>query len=1030
MVLSFFRCLGSFGMAVLLLVHLVPVSLAQTSATSTTTSPPATTSPSTTSPTSTATSATKPAATSTATPTPTAATPLPTATPATSTSVDDQTRKNQQDNLRNNQSYLKDLRREVSDITRDTKTLDVSKVNGLFAQYEACLNKQQGMIGTQDFWNAQRDCDDMSRSIQDEMQDNIRPQRECGNQRRGFEDRKKEKKNNVDRQLKDILRNNKNADVSALNALVSKITDAFSKADQLLVKPCSQDSTDDLKDLQGELSDDFQEWYTAANEIGQKANDQRQIEEGKKDYEKNIKRQCEKDIPVQVKQFQKDVERAQKNGPLPDETKKAYDGLQQNFQDLCSVKTKAIEAALQSGSWQDFNDARNDFYNASRDLNDSMNETRGFVNQQQQAGDVLREIGNREKELERMKKDVERAQKAGSLPSGTQDILSKMQGILDQAKKDAVSDPQSWWQGAQQDYMDLQNQLQQGTQNVQRARDMKRWYKDLEQMIGYHENDIKNLKRDAHVDQTLLPTLEKMIDDMKIELQAAKTGLDANDADTAEEHLRNLDQLRMEWDDTSRSIQEGQQRFFTLDQVKREVEHAIGEIKRMLANGDITADVATQCLNFANSVMDKVKSAQASGAEFDASTLDKDAQVACPVADKIGPAPGPDRDYYRQFVQNNAGFDDQTGDFAAGVLEKISQDAIQKVLQRLLSDPSVLQTLFQAAGDKYKNAIAGSLEGVTGFYDSATQNDLLGKKAQILDLNQKLEDLQKKVQIAQDKLSELQKIQDEIAGYNFYGSSSDDLQNDIENFLAEANSKGVSKEQIRKKIDDLRAKKDQAIATSKQAKFDAKIIPFTDTDDNDWFTKFAASVKQRGWVTGTGTSGGKDFNPGGLTNVAEAIALFARIQGIDENATPSSKLGQKVPDWAQAAAGTLEASGVDLDGIFGGKSPGSNVSRAEIAILLKQVLKLSDADPSTADAFSDMKLANDEEKAAIASVSSAGIMTGQGGDGPKVFDVKGPLTRAALAKVLDLASANSPAPPSSSESPSSSEGNTSGNSGN
>ncbi len=902
------------------------------------------------------------------------------------------------------------MKREVQDILREAKTLDVSKANGLFSQFDSCISKLQGLIGTQDFWNSQRDCDDISHTIQDEMQDNIRPQRECVNQRKGFDDRKREKKDNVDRQLKDILRNNKNADVSSLNALIAKMTDAFSKVDQILAKPCSQDNTDDLKDLQGEVSDDFQEWYSAANEIGQKAGDQKQLEEGKKDYEKNIKRQCEKDIPSQMKQFEKDLQRSQKAGQLPDDAKKTSESLKQGFQDLCTTKTKAIETALQNGNWQDFNDARNDFYNASRDFNDSMNETRGVVNQQQQAGDVLREIGNREKEFERMKKDIGRAQKSGSLPSDTEDILSKMQAILDLAKKDAVTDPQSWWQGAQQDYMELQNQLQQGTQNVQRTRDMKRWYKDLEQMIGYHVNDIKNLKRDPHVDKALIPALEKMIDDMKTELAAAKTGLDATDAETADEHLRNLDQLRMEWDDTSRSVQDGQQRFLTLDQVTREVEHAISEIKKMLGNGDITAEVATQCLNFANSVLEKVKSAQSSGVSFDPNNLEQEARDACPVADKIGPAPGPDRDYYQRFVQDNAGFDDQTGGIAADILGKVSQDAIQKVLKRLLSDPSVLQTLFQAAGDKYKTAIAGSLDGVTGFYDEATQKDLLSKKAQILDLNAQLEELQQKVQLAQDKLSELQKIQDEIAGYNFYGSSSDDIQNDIENFLAEANSKGVSKDQIRKKIDDLRAKKDQAIAASKQAKFDAKIIPFTDTDDNDWFTKFAASVKQRGWVTGTGTSGGKDFNPSGLTNVAEAITLFARIHGVDEGADTNSRLGSRLPDWAKAAAGTLEASGVDLDNIFGGKSPSDKVSRAEVAILLKQVLKLDDADSSSADAFSDIKLANDEEKAAIASVSSAGIMTGQGGDGPKVFDVKGPLTRAALAKVLDLASATTSSP--------------------
>lgn len=931
--------------------------------------------------------------------------PLPlsfaqTATTATQTftsGVTEQDRKNQEEWLKNNRNYTKDIRREVSDIQRDSKTIDVTKVSDLIGKYEACITSMESKTGTQDFWNFTRDCDDISKLFNDELQDNLRPQRNCANNKKSIDDRKKEKKNNIDTQLKDILRNDKNADVSALNAIITNINNAFAKADQLSSGVCTVDIGDQLNDISRDLNDFFSEWYNASGEVSQKSNDARQLDEGKKDFEKNIRRQCEKDIASQMKQLDKDYARGQKDGTLSQDATEAYQSVKEDFQDMCVAQIQLMQDAINANNFEDFNDERQAFWDIQKDFWDSLNETRNLINLQQQVKDVLKEIGNREKDVEKMRKELERATKAGNgeVPN-SQGILDQIVKLFEEAKSAVKEDPQSWWNDYQNEINDLQNEFWQSFNVVQRTRDFKRWYKDLEREVQNREKELKNMKREEGFDQEVLSKLEEIFSAMKSTIDSAGQALSAGDPDTAESALREMDTLRFDWDEATRALWETKQNNFQKEQILREVNHAQKELEKMLKKKLISQEEYDQCFAFAEDVRSRLEVGTIENPE----DLEEESIDACEAFDRIGPAPGPDRGYYQEFFQKNTGFDENAGNIAADVFERMSQEIAERVLAKVLNNSGVLENLFTAAGERYKESLAGSLEGITGFYDENTQNDLLTKKTEILELNKKLEELQQQVQIAQDKLAELQKIQDEVASYNFYGSAGDDIRNEMESFVEQA--QGLSKDQIRKKIDQFKAKKDEAIQNSKQAKFDANIIPFFDTDDNEWFTKYAGQVKEKGLVQGTGTSGGKEFNPSGLTNVAEAITMFARIVGIDDSALPISKVGKRLPDWAQAAAGTLDEEGVALDDIFGGKNPGDTVSRGEVARLLVQVLDLESVDPSEADIFTDIRLANGDEKSAIAAVLKAQIMTGQGGEGPKVFDVKGPLNRAALAKILTV----------------------------
>ncbi|MFH1012522.1 MAG: S-layer homology domain-containing protein, partial [Candidatus Peregrinibacteria bacterium] len=245
--------------------------------------------------------------------------------------------------------------------------------------------------------------------------------------------------------------------------------------------------------------------------------------------------------------------------------------------------------------------------------------------------------------------------------------------------------------------------------------------------------------------------------------------------------------------------------------------------------------------------------------------------------------------------------------------------------------------------------------------------------------------------IAQQELQELQAVQDEIGNYNFLGNAGEGIKKELREFVSQAEA--LSKSQVKMKVQELKTKAREKIQEAKEEKFQKGVIAFVDADDNDWFGFYALRAKEAGLVKGTGESGGKELNPNGLTNVAEACALFGRVIGVDETVQPSSAVGRRMPDWAKAGCAALEMNGVNLDDVFGAKQAGDTVTRAEAARLLEAVFDL----PAGQASFPDINRASTAEKEAIGAVNAAGIMTGEGSG---QFNVKGPLNRAAMVKVL------------------------------
>lgn len=879
---------------------------------------------------------------------------------------------NQKRNLSDQQSYAKNLQRELDQIKKDGQ--DTAKAQDGLAKFNDCLAARQADIGTQDFWSKNQECASFSKDVENELQDVLRPTQQWKQIKKNMEDRKREKKNNLDSQVKDILRNDKTADVSALTSIIAQIEKLFAEVDaQTAYTP---EGLDRFKDIQADIDGLFKDYYDASSTVSQKSQEFRSKAENQKDYDRNLKRQCEKDIPSQMKGFEKEVAQWQKVGPLPDDVQAAYDKVKAAYTQITTVQCDAMKRALEGGDGQAFNDARQEFYNLQRDFNDNMNEARNVGNQLQQSKDVLREIDQRGKELEKMKKEYDRAVKraGGAENPEAKQILADIETLLAKGKEAAVSDPQSWWQEYQRDINDLQNNFWAAVQKVQQVSDNQRWLKDIEREIKDRERSLKDMRRDKHMDSDVISSLEGLLGQMKDSVAKAKELIAKGDLDGARDTLQAMDDLRREWEDTSRSLWEKQQEVFQGDQMKREIEFALKMLDEFLRRGKITKEEAAVCRDFIGKVQDTVSQLKPGQSPEDilGSDFEQKGEEVCPFLADIGSAPPPDAQYYHKFIRENVQNVDE--DTAVSVLQKVNEDVVSQVIQRLLSDPSAMQNLLNAAG-RYQSSVAGTLDAASNFYDEAGQRDLIAKKTEILELNKQLEQLKSQVQIAQDKLEELTAIQDEIAGHNFYGSTGDFIRSEVEQFIAQAQEKGLSKDEIRAKIEALRARKDEAIAQSREAKVKAQIIPFYDTDDNVWYTKYVAPLAKLGIVRGKGD--GKSFDPGANVTVAEILTMAFRVSG-DAEAGRDSELcsgkfqahwANKFVAWAQSKHLSIVANCTDVN---------RPALRWEVAQVLLETANGS-IGSSDESCFADVKVSDQPTNSVACRAREAGILKGTDG---------------------------------------------------
>jgi len=478
---------------------------------------------------------------------------------------------------------------------------------------------------------------------------------------------------------------------------------------------------------------------------------------------------------------------------------------------------------------------------------------------------------------------------------------------------------------------------------------------------------------------------------MEAKLKSAEDYYKKGEYEKARDALEDIQDLRDDFEDAMDELHDK----LEIEMIKREVKFAEKEMKKVKEKLQPSFKNYKVCMGYADEGLSLIAKVKAALDKKDWDTLDDLKYKKFELEDKVF------RDC--KSVYNNKAdiksfnevyIDQKNRGMSQNIIDQISEEVAKKVLANIKSHSNIVNQIFENVTDKsLTKEIAKTFE-VAQVIPKKYQQDFFSQKAAILKEIKEMEGLRKKLKeaktLAMKELNELKAVQDEIATYNFVGSAGTEIKDEVSKFVASADK--LSKTEVKAKIVELKQKAKQKITKARYDKFSKGIIGFLDADDNEWFGKYALQAKQLGYVKGTGESGETKLNPGGKTNVAEAVAMFGRVLG--EESTGIVLTTIDLPTWAHGGAAALQKKGVNLDKLFNGKKASDKVTRAETAQLLKEVYKLSSGDNSK---FPDINKVASDKKEAIGAVNAAGIMTGEGNGN---FNPNAPLNRAAMTKVL------------------------------
>lgn len=905
-------------------------------------------------------------------------------------SVDD--RKNQEQSLKGWQDSVRDFERRRSDIERELKQSQKSSTGSsvvnfvlydqLLGEFRVCINELGQTVGSSVFWDKNRECEDKRQTVDREWNDNVQPARECANHASNFAGRRKEKKDNLDRQLKDMSRNYKTADISRVNEILAKIESLLTQGEQLIAGACTQGVIDQLKDINSEVDYAFRDAYDILNETRGAAEDKKRGEEAGSQLNRDYKKQCEKDMGREFKNLDKEFSRLAKKGAPPAGAQAGYDAAKEIYDQLCVEIFGRMQTAVRNNDIDTFEEERNNWNDLQQEVWTKLQEARESFNKQQQLGNVSREISQQKKELERMKKEYERGLKKGVENAEMKQVLDDLGGFIDNIEKNPEYDPQDWWSGDQQTFNEKKQEYYEGQQKVNEAADIGRWVKDIERELKDREKELNRMQKECPDTATqiadLLNQAKQIIADAKEQA--------VEDPDAARDSLQfSMDDLRQTWDETSRMCWGKKQMLFEIEKTKREIDFAKGEIEKAVSQKRLSEEEAQACRDFIEQevkpVFERAKDMpNPEDMEDIGRGLEERAVEVCPFFEQFGKgAPPPDAAFYKQYVEENVtGIDENV---AASLLEKVSGDMTEKIIAKLLSNPEVIKKLVEGYGMQYEKA-AGALKSVD-IYDEQRQAELLNLKTQILEANQQLEQLTSQLQIAKDKVEELRRIKEELAGYNFVGNAGEEVKGDVAEFMEKMRASGVNKEQIKAGIEELKVKVAAAKDQARQEKFDKGYIPFLDTDDDFWGT---AAVKKLATVGVLRGKGGGMFDSAGKVTVGEMLAIAARLNGSPDGETGESEVcGAKYDgNWVNPYIVWAEEKGLSIVQ----KCP--NVNRPalkwEVARILLESAGIEIGDESQA-CFNDVRAGDRSVNSVVCKALEAGVIAGTNGASNAYKDV-------------------------------------------
>lgn len=343
------------------------------------------------------------------------------------------------------------------------------------------------------------------------------------------------------------------------------------------------------------------------------------------------------------------------------------------------------------------------------------------------------------------------------------------------------------------------------------------------------------------------------------------------------------------------------------------------------------------------------------------------------------------------------GFSGAEAERVKGLMKVVNKQKREAVMDILDGIDEEVRRGFMNFEEGFENEVGTFMEYMP-HVPKRFQEEFLGHKKDFLEHAEKLDkEFDELDALINDEMKALlEAFKDEVANYNFTGESAKELKAYIDEFLAEVD--GFSPEEIDEEINDLLGIMDELKERARDEKFSQGIIPFKDTDDNQWFTTFVSEAADGGVIGGYKDANGNslgEFRPANNVTVAEALKMaLANAKLKETSGTPanSGAADHWVKGWVKTAEdkGVSIASSTDLN---------RNANRGEV---VRWIIESFGIVPpkATTSSFSDVRT-TDKNIDFIEYAKKMELISGDGGTGK--FRPRDTVIRAEVAKILQKA---------------------------
>lgn len=648
------------------------------------------------------------------------------------------------------------------------------------------------------------------------------------------------------------------------------------------------------------------------------------------------------------------------------------------------VQQKSVDLIDQASDLQrDIDTCFSDFWYSMQALQEQRQEVEQQTQNERQLKDIERVIKDKQRMIEKdMTRELEKATKGGGNMEEAQECINTLKGYLKEMQ-DALTakDAEGAWDANSN--IDSSNQecwefINSGRQAEEFSRQR---IPDREREVKDRLREVEKLSKEAKKSgvggaseaveqlQEIVTEMQKLIEEIKAKV-----------AKGAYDEARELDDwsfqdLRSKWDELRPQVNW----VFEVKMIKRDLESGLKEIERLNTRLDASSggrrseSEISACKSFLNEqakplLKEGLAKLEAGNLEWleengaKMQNLEFEGNKVCGfiMDGRGGGMGGPD---IRAFVQED--FEGQNKDVMQALIEKMSGEIQRQVMEKIMvMSTELIDNLMAKVSERFQEAAAKTLEAIS-FIPQEYQNEMLEKKASILERIGKVE-------------GRLGNMADQIADYNFVGETA----KKVEEKLAAVESGGkVSAAEI-----------DALKAEAKNEKYELKVIPFRDTDDTDWFTRYVKPLSDQEIVAGYKDASGNalgEYRPGNKVKRVEIIKMVVELSGRTADGNPSKP--QLRDGWyAPYVAATEDLTTTKLL-----NAPGEEATRGEV---IQTMLEIAGVPiyPNDTQVFSDVP-ATHSYKAAIEQAYNMNIVSGYE-DG--TFKPDAPINRAEVAKLM------------------------------